>query len=57
VVLGLLTLLGLTGELEAPPKGKQPSIYNTQIRWTSLGQVVAFGAALSATIVLGLRAF
>ena len=57
VVFGLLTLMGLTGELESPPDGKQPSIYDKQIQWTSLGQVATFGAALVATIVFGLRAF
>ena len=57
VVFGLLTLLGLTGELERPPPGQRPSIYSNQIRWTSLGQVLAFGGALTATLVFGLRSF
>jgi hypothetical protein len=49
VASGLFTLMALTGNLERS-KG-DPSIYDWNVRWTSLLQLAAFGAGIALTAV------
>jgi hypothetical protein len=61
IVLGILTLLMLTGNLERPGVGKDgverdPSIYRGNIAVCSIGQVLTFSAAVTLTLVFGFKA-
>jgi hypothetical protein len=55
IVFGIVTLLGLTGEL-ASSRSTQPSVYGRDIRWPSALQILAFLAALILTLIFGIRA-
>ncbi len=56
ILLGILTLLSLTGNLERPGQGDGPSIYRANVVVFSIGQVLTFIAAVALTLVFGFSA-
>lgn len=56
IALGVATLMSLSGNLERPGDGKEPSIYSPGIRICAILQILTFLAALVCTVIFGSKA-